>query len=91
MVLYTCAFGTDFGSFGHACGRAGKALKAAGYDFEVKKVGGFKHVPFTIRGEARKRVEELSGQQDVPILDLGDDGVVTGSEEIVRWAEAHPT
>lgn len=96
MVLYTCQFGTSFGGvpgpFGHPCGRAAKALEAAGHAYEVKQVEGGSMMFWTWRSRARDRaeVERLSGQRAVPILALDDGEVIAGSGAIVRWAREHP-
>lgn len=90
MKLYTCGQGDKQGSIGHPCGRAGNALKDAGYAPEVVKVGGYKLLPWTRRGDVRAEVERLSGQSDVPILVLDDGEVVSGTATIVRWAKDHP-
>jgi hypothetical protein len=31
-----------------------------------------------------------TGQEDVPVLVLDDETVITGSQKIVDWAGAHP-
>jgi glutathione S-transferase len=92
MVLYTCGQKTHLGSLGHPCGKAGNALGRAGYEFEVKVVGGYRLLPWTwgSRDEDRTEVKELSGTNEVPILVLDDGEVISGSGTIARWATAHP-
>jgi glutathione S-transferase len=93
MILYTCPAGTMAGTWPgpakHPCGRAAHALDEAGHSYDVRKVGGFKALGFTRRGQ-RDEVRELSGQEDVPILVLDDGQVVTGNQAIVDWAGANP-
>lgn len=95
MVLYVCAAGTIGGGLpgpvAHPCGRAAKALKDHGHDYEIKQMGGAKRMLWTLPSRARDRaeVERLSGQRDVPILVLDDGEVVTGSGAIVSWARQH--
>ena len=92
MVLYTCPAGTHGAGtpiIKHPCGVAAQALERAGLDYEVKVVGGFKHVPFSRRGR-REEIRELTGQEDVPVLLLGDGSAIAGTSEIVEWASAHP-
>ena len=91
MKLYTCPFGTRGGG-GHPCSKASKALDAAGHTYEIEKVKGGIGMPWTWRSRAKDRaeVEQLSGQRKVPILVLDNGGVVTGSGEIVKWAEENP-
>jgi glutathione S-transferase len=92
MVLYTCPSGTHGANvpvIKHPCGVAAQALDRAGHTYELKSVGGFKHVPFTRRGK-RGEIVALTGQEDVPVLALDDGGTVLGSGAIVEWAAAHP-
>jgi glutathione S-transferase len=76
----------------HPCGKAGKALEDAGYEYELKVVGGYRAMPWTWRTRAadRAEVEQLSGQRDVPILVLDDGDVISGSGRIAKWAKANP-
>lgn len=71
VILYTCQAKT-MGAPIHPCANAAKALDDAGYAYEVKTVRGFKRLPFSRMGGARDEIKELSGQEDVPILVLGD-------------------
>ena len=86
MILYTCA-GKKHGATlsMHPCGVAAKALDDAGHDYELEVVGGFKALGFTRRGK-RDGIRELTGQEDVPVLQLDDGSTVAGSKEIVAWA-----
>ncbi len=91
MLLYTCPARTHGASapiVKHPCGVAAKALDDAGYEYEVKVVGGFRSVPFSRRGK-RDEIRELTGQDDVPVLVTDHDEVVTGTAQIVAWAKAH--
>lgn len=92
MVLYTCGFKKSAGSLGHPCGKAAKALDGAGYEYEIKVVGGYRLMPWTwgSRDEDRAEVKKLSGTNEVPILVLGDGEVISGSATIARWASEHP-
>ena len=92
MTLYTCAQKTHGPSFAHPCGKAGKALDAAGYRYELKIVGGYRLMPWTwgSREEDRAEVKRLSGTKEVPILVLDDGEVISGSGAIDRWAKEHP-
>ena len=57
----------------------------------MKKVkgGSLKFWTWPSRAQDRAEVETLSDQRAVPILVLDSGQVVTGSGEIVRWAQAH--
>lgn len=92
MVLYTCGQKTHGPSFAHPCAKAGKALDAAGYEYEIKTVGGYRLAVWTWgnRGADREEVKRLSGTNEVPILVLDNGEVVSGSGAIASWAKEHP-
>lgn len=92
MVLYTCGQKTHAANLGHPCGRAGKALDDAGYEYELEVVGGYRLMPWTwlSRNKDREEVKRLSGTNEVPILVLDNGDVVSGSGAIARWAKEHP-
>jgi glutathione S-transferase len=92
MILYTCGQKKRFGSLGHPCGKAAKALDRAGHVYEVKVVGGYRLALWTrpTRDEDRAEVKKLSGTNEVPILILDDGEVISGSGTIARWAGEHP-
>jgi glutathione S-transferase len=91
VILYTCGQKTMGPGFAHPCAKAGNALAAAGYEYELKTVGGYRLMPWTwgSRGEQRLEVKELSGANEVPILVLDDGEVISGSGTIARWAQEH--
>lgn len=76
----------------HPCGRAAKALDRAGYEYDWKRVDGglMKFWTWPKRAKDRAEVKRLSGQRAVPILVLDSGEVISGSGEIVRWAQANP-
>lgn len=89
MKLYTCGQ-TDHGAaLGHPCGRAARALRAAGHTFDIEVVEGYRLLPWTRRGK-REAIRELTGGEDVPVLVADDGEVVSGTGTIVRWAKDHP-
>jgi glutathione S-transferase len=92
MILYTCAQKKRFPASIHPCAKAGKALDAAGYEYEIKTVRGYRTVPLTwgSRDDDRTEVRKLSGANEVPILILDDGEVIAGSSVIARWANEHP-
>ena len=92
MILYTCGTKTMGPGFAHPCAKAGNALKDAGYEYELKTVGGYRLMPWTwgSRKKDRAEVKELSGTEEVPILVLDDGAVISGSGAIARWAKEHP-
>lgn len=92
MVLYTCGMGGKGPSIAHPCSTAVRALDKAGYQYELKVVGGYRLMPWTwgSRKEDRAEVKELSGTDEVPILVLDDGEVISGSSHIARWVREHP-
>jgi glutathione S-transferase len=92
MILYTCGQKTNGPGFTHPCAKAGKALDAAGYEYEIKTVKGYRMGPWTwgTRSADREEVKRLSGTNEVPILVLDDGEVISGSGTIARWAKEHP-
>lgn len=92
MILYTCGQKTAGPGFAHPCAKAGNALDAAGYEYEIKTVKGYRAMPWTRRSRKADRAEvrELSGSDEVPILVLDDGEVISGSGSIARWAKQHP-
>jgi hypothetical protein len=92
MVLYTCGQKLSGPAAVHPCAKAGRALEDAGYEFEIKAVGGYRLMPWTWPSRARDRAEvkELSGSQNVPIVVLDDGEVISGSGTIAKWAKQHP-
>ena len=92
MILYTCGTKTMGPSAMHPCAKAGNALKDAGYEYELKTVGGYRMMPWTWRSREKDRAEvkKLSGQTAVPILVLDDGEVISGSGTIAKWAKEHP-
>jgi glutathione S-transferase len=91
VILYTCparTHGATAPLVQHPCGLAAKALDDAGLEYELEIVGGFKRLPFSRRGR-RDVIRELSGQEDVPILVVDGETVITGTRAIIDWAHAH--
>ena len=92
MILYTCGTKTVGPGFAHPCAKAGNALDAAGYDYEIKTVKGYRLAVWTwgARKKDREEVRKLSGTDEVPVLVLDNGEVVSGSGSIARWAKEHP-
>jgi glutathione S-transferase len=90
VILYTCNQKKAGPGFAHPCAKAGKALDAAGYDYELKTVSGYRFTFWADRDKDRAEVRELSGQNGVPILVLDDGEVISGSGAIAKWAKEHP-
>jgi glutathione S-transferase len=92
VILYTCGQKKRGPAAVHPCAKAAKALDAAGYEYEIKTVGGYRLMAWTwsSRSEDRAEVRKLSGTNEVPILVLDDGEVVSGSSTIARWARENP-
>jgi glutathione S-transferase len=88
LTLYVCNI-DDGGPPPHACKRAQRALRAAGHDFD--KVIAARGIPFGLFTTGRRpRLKQLSGQEKLPVLRLGDGSTINGSAEIIAWARSHP-
>ena len=99
MQLYVC-WGTWKGATPipfrrtdrHPCGVAHEALTEAGYEPEVIRCFGWEALPGVFNlTPGRRRVKQLTGQVEVPVLVTDDEQVVAGSQEIAAWARAHPS
>ena len=93
MKLYVCWGTAKFAPRpgGHPCGRAYHALKDAGYDPEVKRSYGWTVLPDALnQTSGRKEVQELTGQNMVPVLVTDTGEVIRQSRDIEAWAKAHP-
>jgi Glutathione S-transferase, N-terminal domain len=97
MKLYVCwgtfpvpwpRRGASWRPVAHPCKRAFDALDDAGHSPDVKRVYSLGFLPDVTRG--RREVRRLTGQSYVPVLVTDDGAAVTGSDEIVAWARAHP-
>jgi len=90
LKLYTCGQKGKGGSLPfpltHACGKAINALDEAGHSYELEVVPGYRLLPWTRGGDARKEIRELTGQDNVPVLLLDGGSTVVGSGDIKRWA-----
>ena len=92
MILYTCGQKKRGPAAVHPCAKAAKALDAAGYDYEMKVVRGYRMMAWTWsrRDDDRAEVRKLSGTNEVPIVVLDDGEVISGSSTIARWARDNP-
>ncbi len=88
MTLHVCWGTFDVKVRRHACREAYLALKEAGHDPEVVKARSVGLLPPVTPG--RRRVQELTGQSWVPILELDGREPIAGSQNIIEWARAHP-
>ena len=74
----------------HVCTTAYEALRAAGYEPEVKHALSFGGLPGAIQTPTRKLVNEKTGSYWVPALETDDGEWIGGSKKIVAWAKENP-
>jgi hypothetical protein len=83
MDLYVC-----YGTFGpgarHPCGKAYKALIAAGHQPTVIRTYGCYGTDRFFSG--RRKIKQLTGNYKVPTLILDDGTIIDGSGNILTWA-----
>jgi glutathione S-transferase len=78
-VLYRCPTPTNYLC---ACGKAARALKATGIDFDQVRV--------SYRKSERAEIEDLTKQRRVPVLVHGNE-VIHDSNRIVQYLDALPS
>jgi hypothetical protein len=90
MKLYVC-WGTFQvpGVREHPCKVAYDALVQADFEPEVIKAHSVGFLPRAVQTGARKKVEDATGSKWVPALETDDGEWISGSSEIVAWAEQH--
>ncbi|MCB0863518.1 MAG: glutathione S-transferase domain-containing protein [Solirubrobacterales bacterium] len=90
MKLYVCWGTFDVpGSNEHPCKAACDALVQADHEPEVIKTHSSGYLPRLLQTPSRKRVEDGTGSKWVPALELDDGEWISGSKEIIAWAEQH--
>jgi hypothetical protein len=71
----------------HPCGVAYEALENAGHDPDIVRCFGWKELPAIFNlTPGRRKVKQLTGEIDVPVLVTDEGEVVAGSSEIAAWA-----
>lgn len=90
MKLYVC-----WGTFQvpvvreHPCKDAYDALVQADFEPEVVKTYSFGAMPDALQTSGRKLVKDATGSNWVPALETDDGEWISGSKEIIAWAEQH--
>jgi Glutathione S-transferase, N-terminal domain len=74
----------------HSCWKAHDALKSAGHDPDVVHALSFGGIPGVLQTPPRREVKKHTGSYWVPALETEDGEWISGSDEIVAWAESHP-
>ncbi len=87
LTLYVCHI-DDGGPAPHACRRAQRALRVAGHDFEKVIFDRGRLFGLFTKGR-RPELKALSGQEQLPVLELPDGSTVNGSASIIAWAKAN--
>ncbi len=86
-TLYVCHIDGG-GPPPHACKRAQRALRDSGHDFE--KIVFAKGRLFGLFTKGRRpELKAMSGQEQLPVLQLPDGSTVNGSANIIAWAKAN--
>jgi Glutathione S-transferase, N-terminal domain len=87
LTLFVCHI-DDGGPPPHACKRAQRALRDAGQEFDKVIVG--RGIPFGLFTTGRRpQLKKLSGQENLPVLQLPDGSTINGSANIISWARSH--
>ena len=88
--LYVC-WGTFQvpGAREHPCRIAWQALIDSGHEPEVIKAHSFGGLPRALQTPTRKRVEDGTGSAWVPALETAEGEWISGTSDIVAWAEQH--
>jgi glutathione S-transferase len=78
----------DGGPPPHACKRAQRALRETGHDFE--KIVFARGRPFGLFTNGRRpELKAMSGQEQLPVLELPGGEIINGSASIIAWAKSH--
>lgn len=85
LTLYVCHI-DDRGPPPHACKRAQRALRDSGHEFE-KVIFARGHLFGLFTKGRRPELKALSGQEQLPVLELPDGQTVNGSAKIIAWAK----
>jgi glutathione S-transferase len=84
LTLYTCHIDSG-GPKLHPCRQVHEALDAAGHTYETVVFD--KNKPFGLFTKGKRpKLQEMSGQEKLPVLALADGTTISGSGEIKAWA-----
>jgi glutathione S-transferase len=87
LTLYVCHI-DEGGPRPHACRRVPDALRSSGHEFE--KVIFAKGIPFGLFTKGRRpELKAMSGQEKLPVLKLQDGSTISGSANIIAWANSN--
>ena len=87
LKLYTCSL-DEGGPKLHPCRKAHEALDEAGHSYTTEVFDKNRPMGLFTKGK-RPQLEEMTGQEKLPVLELPDGEFVTGSGDIVDWAKSN--
>jgi glutathione S-transferase len=88
LTLYVCHI-DEGGPRPHACRRSQEALRAGEHRYEKVIFG--RGRPFGLFTKGRRpELKKLSGQEQLPVLQLEDGTTISGSSRIIAWAKENP-
>lgn len=88
LTLLTCELDRGGPKF-HPCRKCHEALEAAGHAYETDVFDKNHPMGLLTKGK-RPELEEMAGQEKLPVLRLLDGSYVVGSNDIVEWAKDNP-
>lgn len=87
LTLYVCELDRGGPRF-HPCRKVHEALDEAGHSYET--VVADKNRPFGLFTKGKRaKLEAMSGQEKLPVLELADGSTIAGSGKIAAWAGDH--
>ena len=84
-TLLTCSL-DDGGPGLHPCRKCHEALKEAGHAYETEIFDKNRPMGLFTKGK-RPELQEMTGQEKLPVLRLADGTYVSGSKNIIAWAK----
>jgi hypothetical protein len=88
-TLYVCHGDTKSPRL-HPCGKVQKAMQEKGIEYDKVLGGKGNPIPFLRSDDARKVIQEETGQDNLPTLKLPDGTLIPDSKKILEWVEAQP-
>lgn len=88
LTLLTCSL-DDGGPKFHPCRRCHEALREAGHAYETDVFDRNRPMGLFTKGK-RPKLEEMTGQEKLPVLQTPHGEFITGSKKIIEWAKSNP-
>ena len=73
----------------HPCRKVQERLDELGHSYETNVFDENRPMGLFTRGK-RPKLEEMSGQEKLPVLELDDGTMISPSKKIIEWAEQTP-